>query len=172
MPAQKCLILCNPMGCSPPGSHIHAIFQAKILEWFAISYSRGFSWPRDRIPISCGSCIAGRFFTAGPPGKPDDVGFSSVTQLCLTLCDPMDSSMPGFPVHHQLPEFSQTHVNWVSDVIQPSNLLSSPSPPTLNLSQHHGLFKWVSSLHQVAKVLELQPQPSNKYSGLISFRFD
>ena len=86
----------------------------------------------------------------------------------------MDCSMPGLPVHHQLPEFTQTHVHWVSDAIQPSHPLLSPSPPTFNLSQHQGLFKWVSSSHQVAKVLEfqLQHQPSNEYSGPISFRMD
>ena len=76
--------------------------------------------------------------------------FSSVSQLCLTLCDPMDCSAPGFPVHHQFPELSQTHVNWISDAIQPCHPLSSPSP-ALNLSQHQGLFQWVSSTHQVAK---------------------
>ena len=80
--------------------------------------------------------------------------FISVTQSCPTLCDPMNHSTPGLPVHHQLPEFTQTHVHWVGDAIQPSYTLSSPSP----LSQHQGLFKWVSSLHQVAKVLEFQLQ--------------
>ena len=83
---------------------------------------------------------------------------SWVAQSCPTLCDPMDGSMPGFPVHHQLLEFAQTHVHWVGDAIQPSHPLSSTSPPTFNLSQHQGLFKWVSSLHQVAKVLEFQLQ--------------
>ena len=72
--------------------------------------------------------------------------FSLVTQSCLTLFNPMDCSMPGFPVHHQLPELNQTHVHWVGDAIQPSHPLSSPSP-TFNLSQHQGLFQWVSSLH-------------------------
>ena len=86
------------------------------------------------------------------------VQFSSVTQSCPTLCDPMNHSTPGLPVHHQLPEFTQTHVHWVSDAIQPSHPLSSPSPPALSLSQHQGLFKWVSYLHQVAKVLEFQLQ--------------
>ena len=83
--------------------------------------------------------------------------FSSVAQSCLTLCNPMNCSTPGLPVHHQLPEFTQTHVHWVGDAIQPSHPLSSPSPPALNLSQHQGL-KWVSSSHQVAKVLEFQLQ--------------
>ena len=78
------------------------------------------------------------------------VPFSSLTQKCLTLCDPMNHSTPGLPVHHQLPEFTQTHVHWVGDAIQPSHPLSSPSPPTFSLSQHQGLFKWVNSSHQVA----------------------
>ena len=102
------------------------------------------------------------------------VQFSSVTQLCPTLCDPLDCSMPGFPVHHELLELTQTHVRWLGDAIQPSRPLSSPSPPAFNHSQHQGLFKWVSSSHQVAKVLEfqLQHQSFNEYSGLISFRMD
>ena len=83
---------------------------------------------------------------------------SSVTQSYLTLCDPMDCSMPGFPAHHQLPEFAQTHVPCVSDAIQPSHPRSSPSLPTFNLSQHQGLFTRVSCLHQVATVLEFQLQ--------------
>ena len=86
------------------------------------------------------------------------VVFSSVAQSCPTLCDPMDCSMPGFPVHHQLPELTQTHIHRVSDAIQPSHPLSSPSPPAFNLSQHQGLFQWVSSSHQVAKILEFQLQ--------------
>ena len=84
--------------------------------------------------------------------------FSSVTQFCLTLCNPMDCSTPGLPVHHQPPEFNQTHVHCVCGAIKPSHPLSSPSPPALNLSQHQGLFEWVSSSHQVAKVLEFQLQ--------------
>ena len=86
------------------------------------------------------------------------VQFSSVTQSCPTLCDPINSSTPGLPVHHQLPEFTQTYVHWVGDAIQPSHPLSSPSPPAPNPSQHQGLFQWVNSLHEVAKVLELQLQ--------------
>ena len=86
------------------------------------------------------------------------VQFSSVAQSCQTLCGPMNRSTPGLPVHRQLPEFSQTHLHWVGDTIQPSHPLSSPSPPALNLSQHQGLFKWVSSLRRVAKVLAFQLQ--------------
>ena len=88
----------------------------------------------------------------------DSVQFSSVAQLCPTLCDPMDCSFPGFPVHHQLLELAQTHVHWVGDAIQPSCPLSSPSPPAFNLSYHQGLFQWVSYSHQVARVLEFQLQ--------------
>ena len=86
------------------------------------------------------------------------VHFCSVAQSGPTLCDPMDCSTPGFPVHHQLLELAQTHVHYVSDVIQPSHPLSSPSPHTFSHSQHQSLFKWVSSSHQVAKVLEFQLQ--------------
>ena len=86
----------------------------------------------------------------------------------------MNCSTPGLPVYHQLLEFTQTHVHWVSDAIQPSHPLSSPSPPAFNLSQHQGLFQWVSSSHQVAKVSEfsLSISPFNDYSGLIFFRMD
>ena len=80
----------------------------------------------------------------------------SVAQSCPTLCDPMNRSTPGLPVHHQLLEFTQTHFHWVSDAIQPSQSLSSPSPLAPNPSQHQGLFQWVNSLHEVAKILEFQ----------------
>ena len=96
-----------------------------------------------------------------PPGKPYigiSVQFSSVAQSCPTLCDPMNHSTPGHPVHHQLPEFTQTHVHQVSDAIQPSHPLSSPSPPAPNSSQHQSLFQWVNSSHEVPKVLEFQLQ--------------
>ena len=86
------------------------------------------------------------------------IQFSSVTQSCPTPCNPMNHSTPGLPVYHQLPESTQTHVHWIGDALQPPHPLSSPSPPALNLSQDQGLFKWVSSLHQVAKVLEFQLQ--------------
>ena len=95
---------------------------------------------------------------------------SMVTQSCLTLCDPMDCSMLGFPVYHQLPEPTKTHVHHISDAIQPSHPLSFPSPPAFNLSQHQGLYKWVSSLHQVAEVgvsASASVLPMN-----ISFRID
>ena len=84
------------------------------------------------------------------------VQFSSIAQSCSTLCDPMNCSMPGLPVHHQLLEFTQTHVHRVSDAIQPSHPLPSPSPPAPNPSQHQSLFQWVNSSNEVAKVLEFQ----------------
>ena len=84
--------------------------------------------------------------------------FISVTQSCPTICHPMNHSTPGHPVHHQLPEFTQTHVHWVSDAIQPSHPLSSPLPPTSNPSQHQSFFQWDNSSHEVAEVLELQLQ--------------
>ena len=86
------------------------------------------------------------------------VQFSSVAQSCPTLCDPMNCSMPGLPVHHQLLELTQTHAHQVDDAIQPSHPLSSPTPPAPNPSQHQGLFQWVNSSHEVAKVLESQLQ--------------
>ena len=100
--------------------------------------------------------------------------FSSVTQLCLTLCDPMDCSMQGFPVHHQLAELAQTHVQGVSEAIQLSQPLSSPSPHAFSLYQQQGLFQWVSSSHQVAKILEfqLQHQLSQWFTWLIYFRIN
>ena len=96
-----------------------------------------------------------------PPGgnQPLSPYFSSVQfsrSFVSTLCDPMNRSTPGLPVHHQLPEFTQTHVHRVSDAIQPSHPLSSPSPPAPNPSQHQSLCQWVNSSHEVAKVLEFQ----------------
>ena len=93
--------------------------------------------------------------------------FCSVIQSCLTLCGHMDCSTPGLPVHHQLLEPNQTHVHWVGDATQPSHPLLSPSPPTSNLSQHQGLFQWVKSSHEVAKVLEFQlPMNTQNWSPL------
>ena len=135
-----CLTLCDPIDYSPPDSSVHGISQTRILEWVAISFSRRSSRPRDR---TCISCLAGGPFPTEPPRKPQMllVQFSSVTQSCPTLCDPTNRSMPGLPVHHQLPEFTQTHVHRVSDAIQPSHPLSSPSPLAPNPSQHQSLFQ-------------------------------
>ena len=101
---------------------------------------------------------------------------SSVQLLsCVRFFEiPWTAAPQASPVHHQFPEFFQTHVHWVSDAIQPSHPLSSPPPPAFNLSQHQGLVKWVSSSHQVAKGLEFSfsVSPSKEYSGLKSFRMD
>ena len=105
------------------------------------------------------------------------VQFSSVIQSCLSLCDPMNRSTPGLPVHHQLPEFTQTHVHRVRDAIQPSHPLTSPSPPAPNPSQHQSLFQWVNSSHEVAKGLEFQlwisfqrnPRADLLQNGLVGF---
>ena len=109
--AQSCPTLSDPMDCSPPGSSDHGIFQARVLEW----------GDKEHIYSS--------------------VQFSSVSQLCLTLRDPMNRSTPGLPVHHQLPEFTQTHVHRVDDAIQSSHPLSSPTHSAPNPSQHQGLFQ-------------------------------
>ena len=126
-------------------------------------------------PVAAGSYLETKWVweaITGPLTHP--VQFSSVAQSCPTLCDPMNCRTPGLPVHHQLPEFTQTHVLWVSDAIKPSHSLSSPSPPALNLSQHQGLIKRVSSLHQGPKYwsFSFSISPSNEYSGLIFFRMD
>ena len=111
-------------------------------------------WWRGKIglaywPIFNLTTLSSEFFSL--------VQFSSVAQSCPTLGDPMNCSTPGLPVHnHQLPESTQTHVHWVGDAIQTSHPLSSPSPPALKLFQYQGLFQWVSSSHQVDKVLEFQ----------------
>ena len=100
--------------------------------------------------------------------------FSSVTQLCLTLCDPMKRSTPGLPVHHQLLVFTQPHVHRLGNAIQTSHALLSPSPPARNPFQHQGLLQWVGSSHQVAKYwsFSFSISPSNEHPGLVSFRMD
>ena len=109
-----------------------------------------FPFPFDSLIVSISFLLSVQFVLVV------SVQFSSVAQSCSTLCDPMNCSTPGLPVHHQLPEVTQTHVHWVSDAIQPSHPLSSPSPPAPNPSQHQSLFQWVNSSHEVAKVLEFQ----------------
>ena len=135
------LILCNPMDCSPPGTSVL---------WAS---------PGKNTGVGCHALLQGTCPTQGsnpcllcllhwqvsslplaPPEKPIKTSqfsqFSSVTQSCPTLCDPMNRSTPGLPVHHQLPEFTQTHIHRVRDAIQPSHPLSSPSPPAPNPSKH------------------------------------
>ena len=140
---QSCQTLGNPMDCSLPRSSAHGIFQARMLEFIAISYS-------------CVSCIGRQILYHWATWKPlvrmshrqfrflansiwAETGcsfqFSSVSQSCLILCNPMDCTTPGFLVHHQLPKLTQDHVHWVSDAIWPSHPLSSPSPPAFNQTE-------------------------------------
>ena len=157
------------------GMDCHFLLQGIFQRW-DLCLLQLLHWEADSLPLrhlgSCSpaientydlSCLTLSFWSSSSWG--DEmlwvcglVQFSSVGQSCPTLCNPMGCSTPGLPVHHQFPEFTQTHVHWISDAIQPSHPLSSPSPPAFNLSQHQGLFKWVSSSHQVAKVLEFQLQ--------------
>ena len=134
-----------------------------------------FSSHLQSFPAS-GSFQMSQFFTSGGQrigvSASASVQFSSVAQSCLTLCDPMDHSILGLPVHHQLPEFTHTHAHWVGDAIQPSHPLLSPSPPALNLSQHQDLFKWVSIRWPKYWSFSFSISPSNEYWGLISFMMD
>ena len=113
-----------------------------------------------------------RWHSRNQRAKMDGNQVSSVAQSCLTLCDPMNCSTPGLPVHHKLPEFTQTHIHWFGDVIQPFYSLSSPSPSALNPPQHQSLFQWVNSSHQVAKVLKFSFSFSEEHPRLISFRME
>ena len=106
----------------------------------------------------CDSQFLAQFFKCKMGPIQVSLQFSSVAQLCPTVCDTMNRSTPGLPVHHQLLEFTQTHVHQVGDAIHPSHPLLFPSPSAPNPSQHQGLFQWVNSSHEVAKVLEFQLQ--------------
>ena len=149
---KSCLTLCDPMNCSPPGSSVHGISKARILEWVAIPFSRGSFWHRDWTQVSC---IAGRFFTNWANREAQSVLLLFSHSVASDSCDPMDCSTPGFPVLLCLLGIAQTHAYWIYDAIQPFHPLLPPSPPALSLSQHQGLFQWVGSSHQVAKLLEL-----------------
>ena len=116
--AKSCLTFYNPMDYSPQGYSVHGISQARMLEWTAISFSRGSSWFKGWNYISCLFFIASRFFTTEPPGKPHHLHCCcSVTKSCLTLCNPMDCSTPCFSILHYLPEFAQIHAHWVGDAV-------------------------------------------------------
>ena len=183
---KSCLTLHDPVDGSPPGSPVPGILQARTLEWVAISYSSAWKWEvkmkwlshvRLRDPTDCslpGSSVHGIFqarvlewiaiaFTKSisfvylcSKYYKQNNQIRSVAQSWPTLCDPMNRSTPDLPIHHQLPEFTETHVHRVSDAIQPSHPLSSPSPLAPNPSQHQSLYQWVNSSHEVAKVLEFQ----------------
>ena len=130
----SCVWLCDLLDCRPAGSSLYGILQARILEWVAIPFSRGSSWPRDQTQVFH---ISGRFFTiwATREAPPQFHLFNSVS--CSVMSDslrPHDCNMLCFSVHHQLSELGWTHVHWVGDAIQPSHPLSTPSPPAFNLS--------------------------------------
>ena len=135
--------------------HLRLYPEVKLLDHMVSSI---YNFLRNYQTVFCSSCTILHAFPQFSTFLSTLVQFSSVAQSCPTLCDPMNLSMPGLPVHHQLLEFTHTHIHWVGDAIQLSYTLSSPSPPALNLSQHQGLCKWVSSSYQVAKVWEFQLQ--------------
>ena len=152
-----------------------SMFNRNTVEWFDTSYLQFCVWWHvfsleltvvgAFISYKLASTKVHSFFLICELGKHLPVhiyigmwSVGSVAQSCSTLCNPMDCSTPGFPVHHQLPELAQTHVHQVGDAIQAAHPLSSPSPPAFNLSQHQVLFQWFSCLYQVAKGLELQLQ--------------
>ena len=142
---------CDPMARSPPGSSVHGISQAKILEWGCHFLLQGIFltqelnprllhllyWQVDSLPL----CHVRSSINMITHTSIHPTCITSVTQSCPTLCNPMNRSMPGLPVHHQPPEFTKTHVHRVADAIQPSHPLSSPSPPAPNPSQHQSLFQ-------------------------------
>ena len=130
---QSCPTLCDPIASSPPGLPIPGILQARTLEWVAISFSKTSFTSSGHHSYGSGTFL-GLFFNF----KTDFT--SSVTQSCLSPWNPRNCSTPGFSVHHQLLEPSQSHVHWVDNAIQPSHPLLTPSPPAFNISQHHGLF--------------------------------
>ena len=174
------------MDCSPPGASVTGILQARILEWVAISSSRGSSWPRDQICVFYISCI-GRWILYHCNTRIVDLvhlwpgsrvffkmtlepiycmpQFSSVAQLCPTLCDPMNCSMPGLPVHHQLPEFTQTRVHWVGDAIQPSHHLLSLSQLFVSGGQSVGVSASTSVL-----LMNIQDGSPSEWTGWISLQ--
>ena len=132
--------LCNSMSRSPPGSLVHADSPSKNTRVGCHALFQEIFPTQGRNPglLHCGQML----YRLRHQGIPLFLfQFSSVTQSCLTLCDPMNCSMPGLSVHHQVPEFTQTHVHQVHDAIQPSHPLSSPSPPASNPSQHQSLFQ-------------------------------
>ena len=146
--AQSCPTLCDPMDCSMPGLPVHHQLLEPtqthvqcVSDAIQPSHLLSSSSPPALNLSQHQSFQMSQFFASGGQSIGASVQFSSVSQLCPTLCDPMNCSMPGLPVHHQLPEFTQTHVHRVSDAIQPSHPLSSPSSPAFNLSQYQGVFQ-------------------------------
>ena len=170
-PSQSCLTLYDPMDCSPPGSSVHGILQARVLEWGAISSSRGIFPIQDS---NLGLLYWGQIlYPLNYEGCPQ---YSSVAQLCPTLCDPMNHSTPGLPVHYQLPEFTQTHAHWVGDASQPSSTSVIPfssCPQSFPASGSFPMSRLFASGGQSIGVCKYSNiSPSNEHPGLISFRMD
>ena len=169
-----CLTLCDQMDCSPPGSSVHGIYQARILEWVDISsFMRSFQ-PRNQNHIPCISHIDKWILYHWATWKACHTNLScccccSVAQSCLTLCDPMGCIMPGFPVLHHLPELAQTHVHWVCNAIQPSHPLV-PFSSCLQSFPASGSFPMMTLQIRWPKYwsFSFSMSPSNEYSGLIS----
>ena len=169
---------CNLMDCSWPGSFVQGILQARISGSIAIPFSRGSSRPRVGIPVLCIVrqilyCLSHQISTLLPSPLPVSFQFSSVTQLCPTLFEPTDYSTPGLPVHHQLPEFTQTDVHWAGDATQPSHPLS-PSPPafTFPASGSFQMSEFFCIRWPKYWSFSFNTSPSSEHSGLISFRMD
>ena len=148
--AHSGLTLCDPTDCSPAGYSVHGFSRQ--------GYWSGLPFPPAGDLPNPGLRHCRQILYHMATGDAVNSQFSSVALSCPSLCNPIDCSTSGFPVHHQLPELTQTHIHWVSDAIQPSHPLSSPSPSAFDLSQHQSLFKWVSSSYQVAKGLAFQLQ--------------
>ena len=153
------------MNCSPPASSVHGDSPGKNTGVGCHLLLQGIIPTQRQNPglLHCRQILYWQSHQESPAAEWTHIKhtvdqFSSVTQSCPTVCNPMNCSMPGLPVHRQLPEFTQTHVHWIGDAIQPSHPLSSPFPPASNPSQHQGLFQWVNSSHEVAKVLEFHLQ--------------
>ena len=158
---QSCPTLCDPIDSSPPGCLVPGILQARTLEWVAISFSNVRRW-KVKVKSLIRVRLLATPWTAAYQAPPsmgfsrqeywsgDSVSSVQFTQSCPTLCNPMNCSTPGLPVHHQLLEFTETHAHRVGDAIQPAHPLSPPSPPAPNPSKPQGLFQWVNSSHEVA----------------------
>ena len=152
------------MDYSLPGSAIHGILLARLLEWVAIAFSEclGYSASKEHyLFTNCKYILEAKQYgnSKSIKMKFSSIQFSSVQFSRSAVSDslrPHESQQPGLPVHHHLPEFTQTHVHQVGDAIQPSHLLLSLFPPAPNPSQHQSLFQWVDSSHEMAKVLEFQ----------------
>ena len=163
---------CDPLDDSLPASSVYGIDQARLLGWVAIPFSNSillllFIHLLNKGMRQKQGWLMNKLFSS--------VQFSSVAQSCPILCDPIDRSTPGLPVHHQLLEPTQTYVHWGSDAIQTSHSLSSPSPPAFNLSQHQSLFKEELALRMRWPKnwsFSFSISPSNEYPELISFRMD